>query len=99
MGGGHEIILHDVVHIPSLPQMVLSVRKFTQVPDHGFSGHIQGRTLNFPTFRLRVDRDFNIVGYFASSVRVDDCILVSSYSTENDDSCFESDMDSLGSDD
>jgi hypothetical protein len=29
VGGGHEIILHDDVHIPSIPQMVLSVRKFT----------------------------------------------------------------------
>jgi hypothetical protein len=77
--------------------MVLSVRKFAQVPGHGFSDHIQGRTLNFPTFRLRVDRDFNIVGYFASSVRVDDCILDASYATEIDDSCFGSDVDSLGS--
>ena len=62
------------------------MRKFVQTPGHGFSNNPQGgRTLNFPSFRLRVDRDFNIVGRFSSSVLAEDCILDSSYSTEVDD--------------
>ena len=42
-----------LIHIPSIPHMILSILKFIQVPGHGFLDNIHGRTLNFSSFRLR----------------------------------------------
>jgi len=89
--GNHEVFCKVVFHVPCLNYMILSAHKFWQRPQHFFHDGIEGKQLHFPSFIIDVNGDYSV---YCRHAFVEECILLSPYSTEIDDSSFESSDDS-----